>query len=138
MTDYSWALQVAIRSALITPAMTGVQSVRDTPDTTPSDSDFPFIVIGESQEVPDDTVKTSGAGDGGVSEFIDLHVWSRYRGQKEAKEIAAAIYDRLHGSSLSVTGRVSALCWVRSRRIFTDTDGLTRHGVISIEVIHRS
>jgi len=138
MTDSSLAVQGAIRTALISPAITGIQSVRDTPDTTPTDSDFPFIHIGESQIIPDDTTNTASGGDGGVSEFVDLHVWSRYRGQKEVKELAAVIYDRLHGASLTVTGRASALSWVRNRQVLTDTDGLTRHGVISLEIIHRS
>lgn len=138
MTDYSWAVQQALYGKLTSPAITGVQSVRDTPNTKPSASDFPFVQIGESQSVPDDVVKASDTGDGGVSEFFDIHIWSRARGQKQTKELAAIVYDRLHGVSLTVSGRVSTLSWVRNRRVFDDPDGLTRHGVISLEVIHRS
>lgn len=138
MSDYSWPLRQALYTALTTPGISGVTTVSNIPLTEPDASDFPFVIIGEGQLVPDDAVKGDGVTDGGVSEFVDLHVWSRARSQKETLEIASTIYDRLHGQSLTVTGRTSALCWVRDRRFFTDPDGLTRHGVLSIEVIHRS
>ncbi|MEM6381086.1 MAG: DUF3168 domain-containing protein [Pseudomonadota bacterium] len=138
MTDYSFALQTALYQALTSPVISGVQSVRDTPNTTPSPEDFPFIHIGETQAVPDDADKSGSGGDEGSSEFVELHVWSRYRGQREAKLIVAEIHTRLHQAALTVPGRVSALCWVRNKQVFTDTDGMTQHGIASLEIIHRS
>jgi hypothetical protein len=35
-------------------------------------------------------------------------------------------------------GRPSALAWVRTVRVITDPDGKTRHGIVSVEIIHRS
>ena len=136
MTDSSFALQTAVYAALTTPALAEVSKVVDHPITDPQASDFPFVQIGDEDYQPDDT--DDGGGDGGVGEFITVHVWSRYRGKKQAKAICSEIYDRLHGASLTVTGRASALCWVRSRLILNDPDGLTRHGVVNIEIIHRS
>lgn len=136
MSDYSFALQTAIYTALTSPAISGVSFVRDHPVTEPASSDFPFIHIGESQVVPDDT--DDGSGDGGVTETVDIHVWSRYRGQSEVKSISSTVYDRLHGASLTVTGRASALAWVRNRVVLNDPDGLTRHGIVTVEISHRS
>ena len=136
MSDYSLAVQGAIYTALTSPAISGVSFVVDNPVTEPAASDFPFIQIGNSDFTPDDT--DDGGGDGGLREFFDLHVWSRYRGQKEVKEIASTIYDRFHGATLTVTGRPSALSWVRNRLILDDPDGLTRHGIVTLEIDHRS
>lgn len=131
MSDFSFAVQAAVFAAL-TAASPAIASGRIY-DDPPPDAAFPYVEIGEGQTIPDDA-----SGDGGVAETIDLHVWSTYRGQKEAKEIAARIYDTLHGVALTVPGRASALAWVRTRRIFRDPDGVTRHAVVSVEVIHRS
>ena len=137
MSDFSWALRQTIYSMLTTPGITDVTTVSNIPLTEPTNSDFPFIIIGEGQLLPDDATATSGS-DGGVVETIDLHVWSRTRSQKQTLEIASTIYDRFHGQSLTVSSRASALCWVRDRRIFPDPDGLTRHGVVTLEITHRS
>lgn len=136
MSDYSDALQEAIYDTLTDAPISGVQFVRDHPVTEPAGSDFPFIHIGESDYQPDDT--DDGGGDGGLREFITLHVWSRYRGQEEVKTISSTIYDRFHGVTLTVTGRASVISWVRSRIIQDDPDGLTRHGIITLEIDHRS
>lgn len=132
MTAYSWNLQKAIFSLLNgnSPTIVGGRIY----DDVPQNATFPFIEIGESQGIPDDT----SLGDQGMSEFIDLHVWSRYRGKRQIKELMDDIHTALHGVSLTVTGRVSALSWVRNVRMFLEPDGMTRHGIVTIEVIHRS
>lgn len=128
MTDYHWALQTALFSAI-----SGVAGGR-VYDAPPQEVSFPHVVIDGGQSIPDDT----SGGDDGMSEFFDLHVWSRYRGWKEAKQIVSAIYDALHGTSLTVTGRTSALAWVRTTRPLRDPDGISRQIVVTIEIIHRT
>lgn len=140
MTDHSWNLQQALYQALANaePALAagGVH------DQAPDDAAFPHVEIGESDVLPDDVslgvAGADGEGDRGLAETITLHVWSRYRGRKETLAILARIHALLHGRALSVAGRASALAFVRSQRVFRDPDGLTRHGVMAVEVIHRN
>lgn len=142
MSDASWELQKAVVTLLKTGNAIASGRIYDrVPDSASSatapDSEFPFVAIGEMDSIPDDVDGASGRDDGEM-ETLTLHIWSRYAGQKEVKEIMQQIKDKLHNVNLTVTGRNSALAWVRSRRSFMDPDGRTRHGVMSIEVIHRS
>jgi len=132
MSDHSWNLQQTIYTLLTgeSPSIAGDRIYDDVPQNVT----FPYVEIGDGQVIPDDT----SSADEGFSEFIDLHVWSRYRGKKEIKQIFGQIHAALHGVALSVTGRASALSWVRNVRQFLDPDGVTRHGVVTVEVIHRS
>lgn len=137
MSAAAFELQRTIYNALIAgPAIAGGRVYDDVPENAA----FPHVEIGERQIIPDDTnVGAHGeASDDGVSDFIDLHIWSRYRGDKEVLEIFNTIHTRLHGVSLLVAGRAGALSWVRNFRSFNDPDGQTRHGVVSVEIRHRS
>lgn len=138
MSAYSWACQQALYSALSASAaliaLVGTRIYDDAPENVT----FPFVEIGDVQVIPDDTSASSGSDDG-VSEFFDLHVWSRdYAGKKQVAQIVDVLHTTLHGVSLTVTGRASALAWVRTVRAFTDPDGKSRHGVVSVEIIHRT
>lgn len=136
----SWELQQAIYTALTAGSPTPVPDVgARVYDDVPQNATYPFIEIAESVATTEDvSIGESTAGDKGVSEFIDLHVWSQYRGKKEAKRIMASIHTALHGVSLSVAERASALSWVRTARLLLDPDGVTRHGIVTVEVIHRN
>lgn len=141
MSDASFELQKALL-AMLTDSSPQTLTVYDrVPDqasgASAPDSAFPYVQIGEMDAIPDDVDGASGRDDGEV-ETITLHVWSRYQGQKEVKQIMQQIKDRLHNQDIAVTGRASSICWVRSRRSFMDPDGKTRHGVMSIEVTHRN
>lgn len=138
MSASSWACQVALKKALQSTALCGGR-VYDSVDTLQS-LVFPYIEIGDGHTIPDDTTSEIEPGsDSGVSEFVDLHVWGRaHAGKKEVKQIIDGIQDRLHGVQLGVEGRVSALTWVRTIRVITDQDGISAHGIVSIEVVHRS
>lgn len=130
MSDYQWALQQALYTALTgaSPAIAGGRVY----DHVPQDATFPFVMIAAPQGIPDDT-----STDTGISTTYDLHTYSRYRGQKETLQLISQIYDELHGQSLTVTGRTSAHSWVRSDRTFEEPDGLTMRGVVEVEIVHR-
>lgn len=130
MSDHHLNLQIAVYDALTGASVAGGRVYDDVPDN----ATHPYVEIGPAQAIPDDV----SPGDGGMAETIDLHVWSRHQGQKEIKQVISDIYDALHGASLTVTGRASALAWVRTVRTILDPDGKTRHGIVSVEVIHRS
>lgn len=135
MSLFAFACQKAVASALLASGQCSGRIY----DQPPQAVTFPWIEIGDRQIIPDDTVGLSGGTDGGVSDFFDVHVWSRgYAGKKEAEDILDAIHGQLHGVALAVVGRASALAWIRNVRILRDPDGITHHGVVSVEVIHRS
>jgi hypothetical protein len=130
MSDYVLAVMESIYSALTSasPQITGGRVY----DHVPQDVTFPYVAIGTPDSVPDDT-----RTDSGIRTAFDLHVYSQYRGQEEALQVMSQIYDVFHGVSLSVTGRTSGLAWVTGQRVLKDPDGLTTHGVVTVEITHR-
>lgn len=93
-------------------------------DEISGDSDFPYIVIGEDTVAPWDTDDSTGA-----EWTVTVHSWSRYRGQKEIKQIQDACYDVLHRAALSVTDFVTVTVEWEFGETLLDPDGLTHHGV---------
>lgn len=131
MSDHHWNLQKAVHGALTAASVAGGRVY----DDVPADPIFPYVQIGAALPIVDGVLP----GDDGIAEILTLHVWSRHRGQKEVKQIASAIYDTLHQTALTVTGRASAIAWLRRLGpIMLDPDGLTRHGVVEVEIVHRS
>ena len=126
-------VQKAVFLALTTANIAGVTEIRDTPIAKPTAANFPFIEIGVGQALPADA-----GGDTGAEEYLDLHVYSRTGGQKQVKEIMTAIYAALHQQSLTVAGRTSAHCFHDSSRVIDTPDGLTRHGIMTFQIIHRT
>lgn len=131
MSDGSSELQAALYDALATssPAIAGGRIHDDVPE----DVVFPYVQIGASDADLDDVDCSEG-----LDENITLHVWSRYRGMKEAKDIIAQIRTVLNAVSLTVSGRASAHSWVRQSRVVLDPDGVTRHGIVSVRVVHHA
>jgi len=125
-------VQKSVFVALQSADITGVKQIRDTPIAIPGASDFPFIEIGASQDIPADA-----GGDEGVEHYIDVHAYSRSPGQRELKDIAVEVKAALHGRSLSVIGKASAHCFFDAGRVVEERDGLTRHSVQTFQIIHR-
>lgn len=136
MSAFAVASQDAVRLALISTGLCGGRVY----DVAPEDTGnlYPFIEIGDGQTIPDDTTNSTGGSDDGVSEYVDVHVWSRVAARREMKSIIDGIHSRMHGVALLIVGRVSALAWVRTIRQLTDADGITRHAILSLEIVHRS
>jgi hypothetical protein len=61
-----------------------------------------------------------------------VDVWSKAVGQVEAKNIVDLIYRTLHEAELVLSVNALAEIRVDFRRVFTDSDGLTTHGVVSV------
>lgn len=133
--SFETALQTAVFSALDSDAalgalVTGVYDSAPQANDSGSDTPFPYVTIGEA--VHTDWSTDTESGD---DVTFTVHSWSRYRGRKEIKQIQGAVYDVLHRANLSVTGYKFVSCdWLQSES-FTDTDGLTRHGVQTFRVI---
>src|SRR5690606_12670206 len=114
------ALQTAVHNRL--SGYAGMPDVYD--DVPQSSSSFPYVVIGEDTHIPwatDDSV--------GAETTVTLHVWSRYKGKKEAKDIQALIYQALNRYELSVDGYELVTLEFEYSDVILDADGLTRHGV---------
>lgn len=128
MSMSSFAIQTAIYTTLTgSTAVTGAGSTGTVSifDHVPQDSAFPYVAIGEVY----DNDWSSKSQDGQEVEMM-LHVWSRYRGMKEAKDIGSAIHTALHNVSLSPTGHRLVLLQFRHATYLTEPDGLTRHGAL--------
>lgn len=95
-----------------------------------SDSVFPYVTIGDDTMLDWDTDTSQGK-----EATLTIHVWSRYRGRKEVKEIQGIIYDALHLSNLIITGYHSVLMLSEFSETLLDPDGLTRHGVQRFRLI---
>lgn len=137
MSAFGFAVQKALKTALVATGQCGGRIF----DGPPQSVAFPWIEIGDRHVIPDDSSDdlVPGQSDDGVSDFFDLHVWSReYAGKKEVEDIVDALHSALHGASLAVAGRASALAWIRDVRILRDPDGLTIHGIVNCEIVHRS
>ena len=60
---------------------------------------------------------------------MTIHVWSRYRGKKEAKQIQGEIYDALTRQELTVEDHDLVTIEFEYSDVVLDPDGQTRHGV---------
>lgn len=99
-------------------------------DEVPQGTSYPYVHIGE------ETTIDGGVKDKDAQEFTQtIHIWSRYRGGKETKEIAERIYTLLHNVDISV----SNASFINSRNefftILLDDDGLTRHGIMRFRMV---
>lgn len=131
---YETEIQTAIYDALtgdstLMAAVTGVYDGVPQPTDGGAGTDFPYVTIGETQHQEWDTDTELGA-----DATVTIHVWSRYRGRKEVKDIQAIIYGLLHRANLAITGyNLVGIDWIQSDT-FMDADGLTRHGVQTFRI----
>jgi hypothetical protein len=128
----SWALQQAIFATLC--ASDDVKNaVGDPPrvfDTPPRGTAFPYIVIGDDTESD-----WSTASEPGSEHAIQVHVWSRADGRKEAKLVADAVRDTLDGAELSVTGQALIDIRYLETALTRDSDGETIHAVLRFRAV---
>ena len=86
-------------------------------DVVPKNASFPYAVIGEDSFEADDTDDSFGG-----EAFVEIEIWSKYEGKKEAKVIAREIYQRLHRASLDVQGYSLAVAHWESSNTFDQTE----------------
>lgn len=125
--SFEAALQSAVFGRL--SGYSGMPTVYDDVPDAPSnqelpDSYFPYVVVGEDTHAEWDTDDSTGA-----ESTITLHVWSRYKGKKQAKDVQALIYEALHRYDLDVEGFHLVTIEFEYSDVFLDADGKTRHGV---------
>jgi hypothetical protein len=94
-------------------------------DAVPQNAPYPHIEISGGR-----AYDWSAQALRGEETVIEIHVWSRYRGYAEARDLLGKIKDRLHQATLSLSGATFIDCRFSDMELITDADGLTRHGVI--------
>jgi|TARA_R100000152_G_C6775261_1_gene203561 hypothetical protein len=99
-------------------------------DEVPEGSSYPYVVLGEVTAIDYGTKDTDGS-----ENTLTFHVWSQYRGAKEAKNIMDRMHDLLHDYSLSVTGANLINLRFEFGDLLRDPDGITRHGVMRFRAI---
>lgn len=99
-------------------------------DTPPAGATFPYVTIGDEQDIDD------GSACGAAWEaFADVHFWSRSSaGSKvELKQLMQQATPLL--VAISVTGFRVVVANAQNSRAFTDPDGLTQHGVLTVRYL---
>lgn len=89
-----------------------------------NNANYPYVVIGEDTTVEWDTDTETG-----FEVVTTIHVWSRYSGLKETKQIQKLIYNILNRTELIIPDYCTLALDFVGADSFLDTDGLTRHGV---------
>jgi hypothetical protein len=125
MASADLELQMAIYARLV--ADIDVSAIIDARvfDRVPVDAIFPYVHLGEAQEITEDVTCVSAQ-----AIYLTLHGWSREVGYPEVKRLAAAVRDVLHLAPLVLdTWRLVSINH-RDTRVFRDQDGLSSHAVI--------
>lgn len=98
MTTAAWPLQEAIVGKIdgdeqLAALISGVY------DHTPETARYPYVTVGLITEVPDNAHATPG-----VHSTVTLHIWSKYRGAKQALQILGHLDRLLDRKPLTVQG----------------------------------
>ena len=101
-------------------------------DGVPEPDAYPYVVIGEATEVPDNR-----HGGFGRQTVVTLHVWSQYEGYSQALRIGARVTALLDHQPLVIEG----LDWIATRFEFSQTltdpepPGNIRHLVLRYRIV---
>lgn len=121
MTVAAWPLQQAIYSKLTADAPLSAL-VSGVFDEVPENQTFPYVSIGSITEVQSDSHSQRG-----LAVDVVLHVWSTYRGNKQAADIVAALDTVLDRQPLTVAGyRDVSIAHARHQSL-RDPDPQIRH-----------
>lgn len=127
------ALQKAILDRLrsdvaVTSLLNQEKNTKGIYDYVTESTVYPYIVIGEPR-VDAFSVKSEDVKD----YTITLHIWSNYKGNSEAYKILSAIYESLK-YKLKISGYNTVKTSCSDTRVFTDIDGIHRHGIFVLKI----
>lgn len=131
MSFHSFDVQSALYSRLNGDStLDGIIGDNKIFDNVPQDTSYPYVVLGNFN-IANRGTKTLD----GNEYFLDIDVWSTYRGKKEISEAMERIYELLHDATYSVSGADMVISQVRNVITLVENDGITRHGVLTLSVI---
>lgn len=95
-------------------------------DDVPDGAAFPYVVIGDITEGPNDTMGTTGR-----DTTVVIHTFSQTESSKQVKQIQNRIDELLDRWKPTVSGWSPAIGGMQQEffETFRDPDGITRHGV---------
>lgn len=132
MASASRELQKTIYNALVADAAVGALVGNRIYDRMPSDGEYPCITFGPADEITDDADCIDGE-----EHSAQIDVWSRDQGRMgPCKDIVAAAKTALHDANLTIADPF-ALVFIRvvGTRVFSDSDGITSHGVVTVQAM---
>lgn len=119
-----WGLQAAVFTRLKNDAALTTTLGAAVYDDVPDGAAFPYVVIGDATEAPNDTMGRTGR-----DITITVHSWSRYKGQKQIKQLQNRVDELLDRWTPTVAGWNTTKMLHEFYETFRDPDGITRHGV---------
>lgn len=124
-------IQKLIRDLLLANAgvSTLVDGVYDSVAADPFGANAAYISFG-----PVDVVEDDADGIVGGIHTVQLDCWSRSVGSVGCKRIVDAVKAALHDKPADLPSFGLVQMRVRMRRTLADPDGLTTHGVVSVEI----
>jgi hypothetical protein len=123
VADAGSALQTAVFSALSAAPPIGAPVY----DRVPEDAPYPQIeIIGGMSRT------WRYAAIWGEQITVEIHVWSRYDGYKEARSLLAAIRQRLDEQDLPMSGVILVDIQYLNEDLMMDVDNMTRHGIVRL------
>lgn len=120
----SWNLQSAVYTRLSGDTTLVTTLGAAVYDHVPAKATFPYVIIGDDTEVPNDTMGVTGR-----DMTLTIHSWSQYQGWKQVKEIQNRVDLLLDRWAPTVTGWNAVQMAQEFFESFMDPDGVTRHGV---------
>lgn len=91
---------------------------------------FPYVSMGPRQLIEDDAECIEG-----YEVFVQLDVWSRQPGYKEASDVAQAVRQALRGYELPLAVNAIVTTEHRFTNYQADPDGITRRAIISFRAL---
>lgn len=127
-------VQKAVYARLLADAgVSALVGARIYDELPPDEPAYPYVHLGEMLTSRFDVKEAAG-----WEVELTIHVWSRYRGKKEAQNVLDAVEATLNRAALVVTGYAVVSCDVVQLLNLEDADGLTRHGVARLRVVLQS
>lgn len=101
-------------------------------DWVDEDESYPYVVIGEAVETPDNAHDRHGS-----QTVVSLHVWSQYRGYAQALQIAARVLQVLDHTPLTIDGHHHVVTRYEFMQTLTDPEppGDIRHVPMRFRVV---
>ncbi|KJS45240.1 MAG: hypothetical protein VR71_02165 [Roseovarius sp. BRH_c41] len=122
-------LQTAILNALVADAGVGALVGDRIYDGMPSNGQYPCITVGPTDSFNEDLACVDAR-----TETVQLDVWSRDQGRMgPCKDICDAVKDALHLADITLTQHALIRIRTGGIRVFRDADGITAHGVVTVE-----
>lgn len=120
MTDSTLEISDAIVTALRTDGAVVALVGQRTYDDAPQSPTYPLIELGDSQGDP-----WEGSDMDGWECVQAVNVWSEKPGKAQAKQIAAAVIDRLHRGTLTLATQAFVLGNLLGSNVVPQSDGRT-------------